>query len=59
MTQTKEYIKEMGETGFGIHQANDVIMSIDSMMTNCWSMSLYVTPLDPETYIHAVESVCS
>ena len=53
MTQTKEYIKEMGQTGAGIHQASDVITSIDSAVTNCWSMYLYAVLLNPQAYLHA------
>jgi hypothetical protein len=37
----------MGQTGAGIHQATDVITSIDSAVTNCWSMYLYATLLNP------------
>lgn len=39
-SQTKEFIKEMGQTGAGINRAEDVITSIDSAVTNCWSTSL-------------------
>jgi hypothetical protein len=53
MTQTKEYIKEMGQTGAGIHHADEVITSIDSAVTNCWSMSLYADESDPKTDICA------
>jgi hypothetical protein len=41
MTQTKEYIKEMGQTGGGIHQAADVNTLIHSAVTNCWSTSCH------------------
>ncbi|KAF8958631.1 hypothetical protein BDZ97DRAFT_1761996 [Flammula alnicola] len=35
--QTKEFIKEMGETGAGLNHADDVDMSMDSNITSCWS----------------------
>lgn len=43
----------MGQTGAGIHQASDVITSIDSAVTNCWSMYLYAVLLNPQAYLHA------